>query len=331
MPSFEKIDLTDATLSKEFAIGCLSVKAAHLWPLSHYVWEASTKFVGVTFFTDAEEPWDEVGLMRIEVFKLPRAKSEFSERTEWYLEGRKSRRIKIRDGELFDESMLHVKGLKKSVWEQDSFAPHKGSVIRFYQQKKFAVIFRFLARSGNMLDHPVFKRAVKNIKFDEGLWERDPPEIIDTRSKSQKERETEATEDQLEEMWGCIGPAMKRLNIKGGAKRNISVISKEIDAARKNEDLDDDNTNELAYELGYLIGQMLCWELDWEWCNVDFPTEGEVFCVCSPDRGLVIDTVYWVYQMLTEIKRKNNCILTYNMLCAGKLPPSRPYSYSPIG
>ena len=268
--------------------------------------------------------------MRVEVYKLPRSKSEFSERTHWYLQDRKSRNIRIRDGELFDESMLHVKGLKKTDWEQDSFAAHKGSVIRFYQQKKFAVIFRFLARSGSMLDHPVFKRAVKSIKFDEGLWERNPPDIIDTRPKSRCQRETEATEDQLEEMWERIAPVMKRLKIKGDSKQSISVISKEIETARKNKELDDDTAIELADELGFMIGQMICWGLDWEWSNVDFPEEGEFFCVCSPNRGHVIDPVDWIYQLLTDNKRTNNCLLTWNMLCADRLPPSRPYSYSLI-
>ena len=103
----ETVDLTDATLVKEFSMGCLTFKSAHLWPLSNFTWESSAIKVGATFVIDAPEPWDEIGLMRIEVFKLPKGKDKLADSINWYLKDRKSRRIRIRDGELFDQSMLH--------------------------------------------------------------------------------------------------------------------------------------------------------------------------------------------------------------------------------
>lgn len=326
----ETVDLTDATLVKEFSMGCLTFKSAHLWPLSNFTWESSAIKVGATFVIDAPEPWDEIGLMRIEVFKLPKGKDKLADSINWYLKDRKSRRIRIRDGELFDQSMLHVKGLTND-WEQDSFATHKGGVVRIYRRRKFVALFRFAARSGTLLDHPVFKRVAKNTKFNESLWEREVPVIIDTRPKTQQQCESDMTDDQEEEMWEAVEAAMDRLNFRKiqDTKRRIKILANEITSARKNKELDEDEAVELAYELGYMFGQMLAWELDWEWCNVE--TDGEeVFCVCSPNRGVAFEPVDWIYELITQPKLTNNCQLLWNMISSGRMPPSRPYSYVQI-
>ena len=183
-----------------------------------------------------------------------------------------------------------------------------------------------------LLDHPVFKLVAENATFDESLWEQEPPGIIDSRPESQQECESEMTDEQEEELWESVEVVMDRLKFKKvqSSKRRIAAIVKEIEEAKKNNKLDDDETVELAYELGYTFGQMLCWDFDWEWCNVE--TDGEdVFCVCSPDRGVALEPVDWVYELITEPKRTNNCELLWNMISAGRMPPSRPYSYSEIG
>ena len=142
---FEQIDLTDATMVKEFGMGCLQIKGAHLWPLDHFVWEGKANEVGATFFCQDLDPWDKTSLLRIEVFKLPKANSQLQDSLKWFNKGRKKRRIRIADGDLFDEGMLHVKGFGDE-WERDAFPLSKGEIIRVYRSKKLAVIFRFLAK-----------------------------------------------------------------------------------------------------------------------------------------------------------------------------------------
>ncbi len=329
---FEQVDLTDATLGREFGMGCLHIKGAHLWPLTHFVWDASAKEVGATFFCEEQEPWDNVSLLRIEIFKLPRAKSELAERLEWYTRNRKKRRIKIADGELFDERMLDVRGLGKE-WEQDSFAPSKREIIRIYRVKKYAVIFRFLARSGTFLDHPVFKRVVKNVKFDEAQWEKALPDIIDTRPQSKRTTESPLTEEQESEMWEMVGAVTKRLKLSKvkDAEKRLRRVEKEIDAARAERKLSKDQKIDRAIELGSFVGQILCWDLDWEWCNVLESDGSESICVCSPDRSVAIAPVVWVFELLSDKKRPINCLLTFNMIHYGRLPPSRPNAYVWIG
>jgi len=226
----EMVDLSELKLAKEFGIGCLVVKGAHLWPLSHFVWESSAKNVGATFFGDAEPPWDAANLLRIEVYKLPGRNAEFNDRLEWYTRHRKSKPIKISDGELFREETLHLKGLP-SDWAQDSFALSKGEVIRIYQTKKFAIIFRFLARSGTLLDHPIFKRVVKNISFDEHRWVQSVPDVVETRPKSKRSASVPLSDAAMQEVRTSVESVMKRLKlsrIKDTGKKWKSFTTRSI-------------------------------------------------------------------------------------------------------
>ncbi|EMI22979.1 hypothetical protein RMSM_00089 [Rhodopirellula maiorica SM1] len=57
----------------------------------------------------------------------------------------------------------------------------------------------------------------------------------------------------------------------------------------------------------------------------------EDYCVCSPDRSFAIAPVEWVYELITNKRRPLNYVLTFNMIQAGRLPPSRAYAYKRIG
>lgn len=326
---FENIDLTDATLANELGIGCLKIKRAHLWPLSHYVWESSAKHVGVTFFCDCASPWDDIGLIRFEVFKLPAGQSAYAESVNWYTRGRKKRALKIADGMKFEPSMLHFKAFDD--WEQDSFALSKGEVIRLYHNKKFAVTVRFLARSGTLLDHPVFKRAVKNLVFDENQWERAPPDIVDKRPKKQRFKEYALVEEQANELSTCVVQAKKRLRLKerDDAKKILKAIEKEVEIIRGRKNLTTDQRIDSAIELGYLVGHVFCQGQNWEWCIVSAPKEEDAICICNENRAMTIEPIEWIYQLLAK-DIPVNCLLTYNMIDAGRLPPVRPGSYARI-
>lgn len=324
---FENIDLSEATLAKELTIGCLTIKQTHLWPLSHYVWESNAKHVGVTFFCDCASPWDEDGLLRFDVFKLPAGKAAYAERVEWYTRDRKKRALKIADGMNFETNMLHFRALDE--WEQDSFALSKQEVIRIYKHKKFAVVVRFLARSGTLLDHPVFKRAVKNLTFDENEWEKAPPKILDKRSKKLRSTEASLDEESISEMSTQVEQASKRLRLKrtDDAGKKLKAIEKEIQVVRGRQNLTEEDVVQNAIELGYLAGHVFCQGLNWEWCIVSTPQEEDSICVCNHNRALAIEPIEWIYNLLAS-EVPINCLLTYNMLDAGRLPPVQPQSYT---
>lgn len=326
-----QVDLSDCKLAKEFQMGCLRIKSGHLWPLTHFVWEGSSKFVGATFFCYGLKGWPKDSLVRIEVFRLPPDKEHFAERVEWYTRDRKKRRIRIADGELFEDKMLHPKAFDEE-WECDAFATSKGHVIRIYKCKKYAVIFRFLVQSGLLLEHPVFKRLAKNLSIDQDQWETAIPEVVETRKKKSRVEEYAMPEEQESEMWQIVGGALKRLKLaRLKTPERLTVIEKEVERLRQDTSLMQDDRTEAAIELGTLLGQTFCWELEWEWAILSDSKGNEEHCVCSPDRSLSIAPVDWIHELLTKKKRALNCLLTFNMVEAGRLPPSRPNAYKRIG
>lgn len=326
----ESFDLQDAALAQQFNMGCLSIKNAHRWRLSHVVWKGTAKSVGATFFCDLEAPWDNTNLLRIEIYKLPSGESELAGQIDWYTRGRKSRALKIADGQLFDESMLKIKTFG-AEWDCEAFALSKGEIIRIYRSKKFAVIFRFLAGSGTLLDHPIFKRLAKDIVFEPLCWEKKAPAITEKQKKSKVSDDALSPEDSRE-LKQILQAAEKRIGINKSTKtkRRLELVEAEIDKVRRKGKLTEAIKTELAVELGAEIGQCFCNDLKWEWRRLKYPGMESMVCICCPERRLVICPGAWVLDLVSSKSLPLNCQLTFNMIDAGRLPPTRPGAYTPL-
>jgi hypothetical protein len=324
----DSFDLQGAALPKQFELGCLSIANGDKWRLSHVVWEGTTRFVGATFFCDLKAPWDNRNLFRIEAYKLPSGASDLAERIDWYTKGRKSRRIKIADGQLFDEGMLAIECFGDE-WDSDAFALSKGEVIRIYQAKKTAVIFRFLARSGTLLDHPIFKRLVKDITIEPSGWEKKAPSITERKKKTRILDDALSPKD-ARELQQIAKSVEKRLGITKAMKasRRLEVVEAEIEVVRGEGKLSADVKNQLALELGVEIGECFRREMGWEWRQLTYPKNESMICICCPERRLVLRPSAWVIELLTAKSRPINCLLTFNMIESGRLPPTRPGAYS---
>ena len=310
-------------------MGCLKIKMAHLWPLTHFVWEASAKFVGSTFFCYDLEGWRKHSLVRIEIFRLPTDQSHFDERVEWYTRDRKKRRIKIADGQLFEEDFLHLKAFGES-WEKYAFAISKGEVIRIYKTKKHAIIFRFFIQNGTFLQHPVFKRLIKNIAIEPAQWTREVPEVIEKTRKKSRVEEWAFSDDQTSEMWQLVGKFLKEHKLQRlKAVERMSFIETKIEEARENK-LSKEERIEFATEFGTFAGQVFCWEFDWEWGILCDSKGNEDYCVCSPDRRVALAPIDWIFELISSKRRALNCVLTYNLVQSGRLPPSRANAYKRI-
>ncbi|MEW4566016.1 hypothetical protein AB1K70_26100 [Bremerella sp. JC770] len=327
-----QIDLTDAKLAKSFGLGCLNIQGAHLWPVSHFVWDASASLAGATFFCEDLDGWPKTSLLRIEVIRLPKEKDHLADRIRWYTRDRKTRRIRIADGDLFDDSMLLPKAFDET-WEQDAFATSKGHVIRIAKHKKFAVIFRFLVQSGSLLGHPIFKRLPKNLSIDTSQWVTDVPEVVEKRKRKSKFTEYSLDDEQESEMWQIVGSVLKRLKLNKvkSISERLPLIEEEITSLRNQKGLTEDEQVDAAIQLGTFVGQHFCWHLDWEWCYLSVSGGEDEYCVCSPDRSMAIAPVDWIYELITNKRCALNCTLTYNMIEAGRLPPSRPGAYKRVG
>lgn len=326
----ESFDLTGAVLQKQFSLGCLTFRNAHLWRLSHFVWDVTRNVAGATFFGDLKAPWDDANLLRVEIYRLPKSLKEFSERLEWYSKDRKSRAVKIADGRLFDKSMLHLNAFGDE-WDCDSFALSKGEIIRIYRSPQLAIIFRFLARSGTLLDHPIFKRLAKDVSFDPKCWEEKAPAVTE-KGKRNKVEDSPLPADEMDELKQIMKSAEKRLGItsKTSHTQRLELVELEIEKHRKVKGVTQEANVQLAIELGAVIGQCFCEQLSWEWRRVKVGREPATVCVCCPERRLVLSPGALVLDLLSSKKQPVNCLLTFNMIVAGMLPPTRPDAYIQI-
>jgi hypothetical protein len=323
----ESFDLTGAVLQKEFSLGCLTFRNAHLWRLSHFVWDVTQDCAGATFFGDLQAPWNDRNLFRVEIYRLPKGLNDFSERLQWYTKYRKSRRIKISDGPLFDVSMLHPRAFGND-WDAESFALSKGEIIRIYRNRQFAIVFRFLARSGTLLDHPIFKRLVKDISFDPQCWEKNAPAVTE-KGKRNKIQDSPLSTEEMDEFKQITKSAAKRLGItsKTSHTKRLELVELEIEKHRKVKGSTQEANVQLAIELGAVIGQCFCEKLKWEWRRLKVGRDSATVCVCCPERRLVLTPGAWILGLLSSKKQPVNCLLTFNMIDYGRLPPTRPGAY----
>ena len=323
----DSFDLTGAVLPKQFGLGCLTFRNGHLWRLSHFVWDVTRNFAGATFFCDLKTPWDDRNLFRVEIYRLPKSLKEFTKQLEWYSKDRKSRAIKIADGPLFDESMLHLNAFGDD-WDSDSFALSKGEIIRIYRSQQFAIIFRFLTRSGTLLDHPIFKRLVKDVSFDPKCWDEKAPTVTE-KGKRNKIEDSPLSTEEMDELKQITKSAAKRLGItsKTSHSGRLELVELEIEKHRKLKGSTQEANVQLAIELGAVIGQCFCEKLKWEWRRLKVGRESATVCVCCPERRLVLTPGAWVLSLLSSKKQPVNCLLTFNMIDYGRLPPNRPGAY----
>ena len=130
-------------------------------------------------------------------------------------------------------------------------------------------------------------------------------------------------------MSSCVDQATLRLELKkrDNATKRLTAIEKDIDATRRRKNSDEELRVKRTIELGYLVGHVFCEGQSWDWCIVSAPQEEDSICICSPNRALAIEPIEWVYRLLAE-DVPINCLLTYNVFDAGRLPPARPDSYT---
>ena len=323
----DSFDLTGAVLPKQFSLGCLTFRNGHLWRLSHFVWDVTPAFAGATFFGDLKTPWNDRNLFRVEIYRLPKGLKASSEQFEWYSKDRKSRAIKIADGPLFDKSMLHVNAFGNE-WDADSFAPSKEEIIRIYRSQQYAIFFRFLARSGTLLDHPIFKRLAKDISVNPQCWEKQAPAVTE-KGKRNKVEDSPLSMDEMDELKRITKSAAKRLGITSKMRhtKRLELVEMEIEKRRKVKGSSQEANVQLAIELGALIGQCFCEKLKWDWRRLKVSRESATVCVCCPERRLVLTPSAWVLGLLPSKKQPVNCLLTFNMIDYGRLPPTRPGAY----
>ena len=83
--------------------------------------------------------------------------------------------------------------------------------------------------------------------------------------------------------------------------------------------------------LGCLWGQAVCDQLGWEWAAVTLEPESELYGLVTPSRSHVIFPLHYMQELLSDPEKDQTCLLLYNMLKAGSLPPAGPGAFNVLG
>ena len=102
-----------------------------------------------------------------------------------------------------------------------------------------------------------------------------------------------------------------------------------INGLRKNPPPTDKLVN-LSLALGCLWADAVVRELGWEWAFVT-KRRVDVYAIVSPDRAYCVFPMMYAHSIVGGTTANQNCLLLYNMLKAGKLPPSEPGRYLSLG
>ena len=148
------------------------------------------------------------------------------------------------------------------------------------------------------------------------------------RNKKRPPSDRFLTSDEQSEVKKCIKSAFELLHIEPTEAKldDIHVkISDFIDSYRT-EYASEDSIIETALVIGCLWGQIVCDRLKWQWVYVTI--EGnEIFGIISPKREYVIFPMVYIRDLLKSPEADQTSLLLYNMLKAGKLPPSEENKY----
>jgi len=84
---------------------------------------------------------------------------------------------------------------------------------------------------------------------------------------------------------------------------------------------------DMALAIGCLWGFATCRQLKWQWAFVEQDGDGGFYAIVSPGREYVVYPMLFVQKLLTNPAADQTSLLLYNMLKAGKLPPTPERSY----
>lgn len=113
--------------------------------------------------------------------------------------------------------------------------------------------------------------------------------------------------------------------------KEVNAFIDRWQAERRDKSINDDpdEVGSTALSLGIVWGNAVCKEFGWQWTCVEH--KGNTFyIVASPDRSYACYPTYDVRALLNDPRGDNCAALLFNMMKAGKYPPSQPRRYLSI-
>lgn len=319
--------MRESQFKPEIQLGFIRIDNAHKLPMDSANLIGQPGCVSLVLHGATGKPNLLDSFVSIQMFTFPTGRTEFERVLEWYGADRKSR-AKLPEGVKFDEQVLAFRN-PPTDWLHEAYPLSGRSFIHIYQGKNQAMLVRWLARTGTILDHPLFKPIVDNLSFIPGEWITDKLEVDPLSSSLAKGKDSELPKDIQTDLQEAAMRARKALNL--GRIRNplklAEAIHQAIEDQRSRKKMKEDEKKNLAIDYGALWGEALCGATGWEWRCFESPSEGSSYAVCSKNRSHLTAPLRNMFGLLSSPKTANNSLLLFNMISSGNIPESPAKGY----
>ena len=319
--------LTESCFVPELRFGCVWIENADQLPLDMANFTKGSGQVTLALDGATGKPGTADSFVAINTFQFPAGASEFKRVVEWFGQDRRSR-AKLPDGIKFDDSVLAVRDAP-SDWEHEAYPQSNRAFVHIYRGTEQAILVRWIARSGTILDHALFKPLLDNLRIVPGQWITEVPSI----------------QAKLEKRWGIKGTPLTeemRIELDASAVRARDVLRiGHVDKPRKIAEAIRDAIEELrnrktkkadkvqfVTDCGALWGQALCEATGWVWQRLENERDDAVYAVCSPNGSHAVLPFKVIFELVTYPKSEDNSLLLFNMIVSGNVPASTEGAFS---
>lgn len=167
--------LRNSSFVSEVRFGCILIENADQLPLDMANFSSSSATVTLALDGATGKPGITDSFVTIHTFQFPEGLSEFDRLVAWFGQDRQSR-AKLPDGIKFDESVLAVRNVP-AEWIHEAYPQSKRTFVHIYRGPQQAILIRWIARTGTILDHPLFKPLIDNLQIVPGQWITEAPAI----------------------------------------------------------------------------------------------------------------------------------------------------------
>jgi hypothetical protein len=279
--------------------------------------------------------YDPIRSIDIRMYRLPAADGQFTEDLKLY--GRFPKSWPMPNGRAFDESVLYPQGVPPT-WKHKAVQLSSPGIVHAARGGGRGLIVRHVFHPQLLLDDAMFRWFEKKVVVIEKAWKLDPPKIHVPRHDDEVDliSEEALSAEELDQVVENAGRAWDVLKLKDNATRTdvINAIYDAIEAFRPQfAGFKPNVQHNMAVSFGSLWGQMLCGAVGWDWIGLSRDGDESFLALASPDRAHAIAPLNLMTSNLMpdvnddSTPPQNTVRLTFNMIEAGKLPPSRPKAY----
>jgi len=328
MPDVQHYNMRVSQFDREVRVGCVQIQNAGELPLEFATFVSKPGQIKLVLVGATGKPGSSDSNVEIDAFRFRDGLEAFEIDVEWWAKERKSRAT-LPDGVRFDENVLAVQHAPAD-WEHDAYPQSNRKFVHVYRGPKQGVIIRWLARTGTILDHPLFKPLTENLRIVSGQWTTKAPAVKPKADQRAAVKGVPLPADTRAEIEESVVRARSSLELGrvSKPKKVAEAIYHAIDGVRSRKRVGKKELTLIAIECGALWGQALCDATGWKWKRLEYGQGQGTLAVCSPDGSHAVPPLTVIHDLVTNRKSANNSLLLFNMIAAGKLPPSRKCSYT---